>query len=868
MAAKLFVAHTFHSILIKLIAAEIVSAHGLASGKSLVIELEIKSKDDDLLKQFKDDIEEGGYFNAVGLKGFIEEVIFSWWLDACEGSPSIKKSISDALRATLVSLCRYRFDSLPTSGKTRDVIRDFYHDIVPEQLRKSLGEFYTPDWLVDHTMDRAGFSPKDWLNLRVLDPTCGSGSFLLEAISRKRAAAENVNMNAADTLKMLISSVWGFDLNPLAVQSARVNFLMAIADLLEQCDAIEVEIPVLLADAVYSPAPDPDGDQKVVNYGIGSKQANLQVTLPSELAMDRVALDRVFEIMGEQVENNNEYDETEKILLKNNAIPKEKASEWREPLKKTYDQVLDLHRKEWNGIWFRVVRNFFWSATAGRFDLVAGNPPWVRWSNLPKAYRDRVKERCLKYNIFSENGFHGGNELDISAMITYTTADKWLNKGGKLTFVITQTVFQSPSSQGFRRFRIDKSNTIVPLLVDDLKDLKPFPDAANKTSVVVFEKSDKDVVYPVPYNVWKGKPAKDITGKLKLRKGLPVLEKSIDPNLTKHAVLAKIIQTQCEAWPVNDEPSSGAPWSVMPPGRHAKIKGLFGESTWVNGRKGITTDLNGVFFVGIHGQNKENNTVLIETRPQEGKTKLGDAKKFHVEPDLLYPLIKGAADFESCFLRPKEELFAFVPNRGIKESDFIAAKSKMTGLPKTKKFFKAHDSFLINRSTYKTRMAESAPSYSIYNVGDYTFSPFKVIWPEMSSTFCAAVAGSSSVPLIKGLRPFVPDHKIFFVDFATEEPAYFLCGLLNAPVVREMVHAHLISTQMGDIFKHINLPPYDSKNQEHIDLVTFVRKAHQELDDTKRKVIVSKVEAMSDSILANTLTERILTHPQSKAPKI
>lgn len=89
------------------------------------------------------------------------------------------------------------------------------------------------------------------------------------------------------------------------------------------------------------------------------------------------------------------------------------------------------------------------------FDAIVGNPPWVRWSSLPEAYRNRVKAVCLGYDIFSKTKHHGGNELDISAMITYTTGDKWLKHGGKLAFVITQAVFQNPSSSGFRNFRID-----------------------------------------------------------------------------------------------------------------------------------------------------------------------------------------------------------------------------------------------------------------------------------------------------------------------------------------------------------------------------------------------------------------------------
>src|SRR5690606_30702185 len=66
-----------------------------------------------------------------------------------------------------------------------------------------------------------------------------------------------------------------------------------------------------------------------------------------------------------------------------------------------------------NGIWFRIVRNFFWSAVAGEFDVVVGNPPWVRWSNLPEMYRERIKPTCEQYAIFSATPFHGGNRGSI-----------------------------------------------------------------------------------------------------------------------------------------------------------------------------------------------------------------------------------------------------------------------------------------------------------------------------------------------------------------------------------------------------------------------------------------------------------------------
>jgi hypothetical protein len=849
LPAKLFVTHTFHSLLMKLIAAEIVAAHGMASSTSLIHELLAIEKDEALIEALRADVEDGGFFNAVGLHGFVEEAIFSWYLDAASKT-AIRTALCEAIRKLLAQLSVYRFDTIKKTGRSRDVLRDFYQDLVPEELRKSLGEFYTPDWLVEHSVAKLGYDDQKWLAARLLDPTCGSGSFLLEAIEQKRRAALAAGWDAWRTVKMLTSTVWGFDLNPLAVQSSRVNFLIAIADLLQQCKGRDIEIPVLLADAVYSPAPHPDGDQKVIEYSIGSEQANLQVVLPAELARDRILLDQVFQLMGTEVENDTEYPAVAKHLLRASILTSEQEAEWREHLKATYDQVLALHRKNWNGIWFRIVRNFFWSATAGQFDAIVGNPPWVRWSNLPEAYRNRAKPTCEKYAIFSDTKFHGGNELDISAIITYTTADKWLVEEGRLIFVITQTVFQSPSSQGFRRFRINASDRLVPLSVDDMKDLKPFPDAANKTAVVMFTKHVGGITsYPLDYRVWLGKPKVDAAGQPKMgRGGKPQRLKAIDPRLSCAEVLKRVEIIDMEANPVSDT-MEGAPWAVMKPGHFAACKPLFGPSTWVNGRKGITTDLNGVYFVDAIDANAAEGTVKVRTRPHEGKTELGSAREFWVEAESLYPLAKGAGDLHACYFLPESTLYAFVPNKGINkaELDFAADHYSTHTNPKTYKFFKAYQSFLESRSTFKTRM-KCAPFFAIYNVGEYTFAPYKVIWAEMTGDFASAVVGTGSVPGY-GQRVYVADHKLYFADFTEPEPAYFLCGLLHAEIVKEMIEAHNVSTNMGDIFKHVSLPRFDAGNAAHLQLAASVEQAHSQHDSAVRAKTVAHVRLAAAKLI-------------------
>jgi len=99
-----------------------------------------------------------------------------------------------------------------TSARSHDVLKAFYQALVPETLRKALGEFYTPDWLVEVACDRVELN--SWAGKRVLDPTCGSGSFLLEAISRKRSEAEALDKEDTELLSSLLDEVWGFDLIP------------------------------------------------------------------------------------------------------------------------------------------------------------------------------------------------------------------------------------------------------------------------------------------------------------------------------------------------------------------------------------------------------------------------------------------------------------------------------------------------------------------------------------------------------------------------------------------------------------------------------------------------------------------------------
>ena len=125
-----------------------------------------------------------------------------------------------------------------------DYIKQIYEAVIPKELRHALGEYYTPDWLAESTLKSAvnayGAKGADIDRLTVMDPTCGSGTFLFKAIALKR--------RNGSSLSSILETVRGIDINPLAVLTAKTNYLLSILDLIDGTSA--VTIPVYTADVV------------------------------------------------------------------------------------------------------------------------------------------------------------------------------------------------------------------------------------------------------------------------------------------------------------------------------------------------------------------------------------------------------------------------------------------------------------------------------------------------------------------------------------------------------------------------------------------------------------------------------------------
>lgn len=174
--------------------------------------------------------------------------LFDWYETA--GSPAIEAT---AVRVAK-QLRTYDLSGLLAKGTgSRDLFKGLYEDLFPKPLRHALGEYYTPDWLAEHVLDQSGYAGDP--AARLLDPACGSGTFLVAAINRLRARlAQQTGKQALSRGQMcrqILDNIVGFDLNPLAVLSARANYLIALGDL--AAHVAPDGLPVYQRDSILAP---------------------------------------------------------------------------------------------------------------------------------------------------------------------------------------------------------------------------------------------------------------------------------------------------------------------------------------------------------------------------------------------------------------------------------------------------------------------------------------------------------------------------------------------------------------------------------------------------------------------------------------
>ena len=157
----------------------------------------------------------------------------AWLLDAAEAAGE------QALDDLAAEVNRYDW-----SVAGQDTLKDLYHAVIPHSIRHDFGEFYTPDWLAravceevmdaDWRRETIAMAVANQLNgPAVLDPACGSGTFLYHATQLLLADAaqhpELVNRPESQ-VEIVNDLVAGMDLHPVAVELAKTTKIAALSE--------------------------------------------------------------------------------------------------------------------------------------------------------------------------------------------------------------------------------------------------------------------------------------------------------------------------------------------------------------------------------------------------------------------------------------------------------------------------------------------------------------------------------------------------------------------------------------------------------------------------------------------------------------
>jgi hypothetical protein len=444
-APELFLQHTYLVIVAKAVATAAFVSHLPESGRDLL---------------------DGKEFRDLGIVGAVEADFFDWVLRAKDGDALVLKIARQAARFNLEAI-------------EADVLKGLYESLIDPDQRHDLGEYYTPDWLASWIVDEMIDKP---LEQRVIDPACGSGTFLFHAIRRLTAAGRKKRLSPEKVVALAAEKIAGIDIHPVAVIFARATWLLALLPTFEEDRPRSLSIPVYLGNALQWNARELMGINEleilVPPARAGDDPAVLR--FPEESVIDPSFFDEMLDTMLSHAESSRPANDLTAWLKKQGI---EEAG--RIMLAETYELLCRLHAEGRNHIWGYVARNLsrpIWLSTEKqKADVVIGNPPWVRYSALSKENQGRLKQEATRAGIWV--GGKAATANDMSAYFFARCVDLYMKRDGWIAFVLP---YAAMSRDPYAKFR-----------TGDFNKWRSEPKAVQFTGAWTFP-SEVQPLFPVP----------------------------------------------------------------------------------------------------------------------------------------------------------------------------------------------------------------------------------------------------------------------------------------------------------------------------------------------------------------------------------
>ena len=337
------------------------------------------------------------------------------------------------LRTLARRVARFDWQKAPN-----DIASILYETVIPPDERRQLGEYYTPDWLA-RTMVREVVT--DPLNQHVLDPACGSGTFVAEAVAYFNEAAAKSSLDPKEALDRLRFSVSGIDVHPVAVHLARAAWVLAAQPTIQAAVdyglSANITAPIYLGDALQLRFR--TGDmfaQHTVTVQVEDEQ-NTELVFPVSLVERAETFDALMGDVAEAIENGDDPN----FALDDHHITEPGE---RHTLEQTIKSLEMLHSEGRNHIWAYYTRNLVRPVALSRskVDVIVGNPPWLSYRNTASTLRTELERQSKDlYGIWA--GGRYANRQDVAGLFFARSADLYVRDGGVIGMVMPHSALQT-----------------------------------------------------------------------------------------------------------------------------------------------------------------------------------------------------------------------------------------------------------------------------------------------------------------------------------------------------------------------------------------------------------------------------------------
>lgn len=296
--------------------------------------------------------------------------------------------------------------------------------------RKEMGIYYTPKYIVDYIVKNTvgellKEKPyKEAMKLKILDPACGSGSFLIRAFEemdnylRDKRSQKGEEFAYFRRMEILNNNLYGVDLDKQAVEIAQLNLLLKA---LESRQKLPVIKNIRQGNSLIS------GDES--RPSISQNGYNDVRTKDIKEERDELTMYKYF------------------------------GKNWKEK-----------HPFNWQEEYSEVFKD-------GGFDVIIGNPPYVRNREL----------RSEEKNYFKDKYYSADGQYDLYQLF-FEVAIRLLKNGGYLGFITSNKYTVADYGKQLRKFILD--NCSIKEIID-VSNIDVFKDAATYPYIVILKKEQK-----------------------------------------------------------------------------------------------------------------------------------------------------------------------------------------------------------------------------------------------------------------------------------------------------------------------------------------------------------------------------------------